>query len=164
MGYGDTVPTSTLGKWIAAAAMLMGVLVIAFPVSVFSDLWSKELRKTGALTALLEEEEFEQHHEQKNEPARSNSDRGAGEPDSIPLSPDLQWNHPRREPSREIPSGLPRDTHDAAASWEDSLPDKDDNRTVVLRRDDLADLLAHVQSINESQRNIRAILRKYKLH
>ena len=44
MGYGDTFPTSTAGKYVGAAAMMMGVLVIAFPVSVFSELWSQELR------------------------------------------------------------------------------------------------------------------------
>lgn len=47
VGYGDFYPTSTWGKIVGANAMLMGVLVIAFPVSVFSDLWSKELKKTG---------------------------------------------------------------------------------------------------------------------
>ena len=49
VGYGDTYPTSIGGKCIAALAMMMGVLVIAFPVSVFSDLWSKELKKQGVL-------------------------------------------------------------------------------------------------------------------
>ena len=44
VGYGDTFPTSTAGKYVGAAAMMMGVLVIAFPVSVFSELWSQELR------------------------------------------------------------------------------------------------------------------------
>ena len=43
VGYGDVTPTSTGGKCVAIAAMLTGVLVIAFPVSVFSDLWHKEL-------------------------------------------------------------------------------------------------------------------------
>lgn len=47
VGYGDTVPTTTGGKCVAMVAMLVGVLVIAFPVSVFSDLWSKELKKVG---------------------------------------------------------------------------------------------------------------------
>jgi hypothetical protein len=41
----DVYPTSTAGKWCATFAMLMGVLVIAFPVSVFSDLWSHELKR-----------------------------------------------------------------------------------------------------------------------
>ena len=37
---------------MAVFAMLTGVLVIAFPVSVFSDLWSKELKRAGALDHL----------------------------------------------------------------------------------------------------------------
>lgn len=44
VGYGDMYPTSPGGKAIAILAMLTGVLVIAFPVSVFSDLWQKELK------------------------------------------------------------------------------------------------------------------------
>lgn len=49
VGYGDLVPTTTGGKLVATFAMLLGVLVIAFPVSVFSDLWSKELEIAGAV-------------------------------------------------------------------------------------------------------------------
>ena len=49
VGYGDTYPTSFGGKCIAVLAMLTGVLVIAFPVSVFSDLWSKELKRQGVV-------------------------------------------------------------------------------------------------------------------
>mmetsp|Transcript_15483 Transcript_15483/g.33687 ORF Transcript_15483/g.33687 Transcript_15483/m.33687 type:complete len:542 (+) Transcript_15483:55-1680(+) len=52
VGYGDVHPTSFGGKCVAGLAMLMGVLVIAFPVSVFSDLWSKELKKAGVLEKL----------------------------------------------------------------------------------------------------------------
>lgn len=49
VGYGDFYPTSVGGKAIAVLAMLSGVLVIAFPVSVFSDLWQKELKEVGEL-------------------------------------------------------------------------------------------------------------------
>eukprot|EP00586_Coscinodiscus_wailesii_P007610 CAMPEP_0172520818 /NCGR_PEP_ID=MMETSP1066-20121228/292221_1 /TAXON_ID=671091 /ORGANISM="Coscinodiscus wailesii, Strain CCMP2513" /LENGTH=176 /DNA_ID=CAMNT_0013303631 /DNA_START=582 /DNA_END=1109 /DNA_ORIENTATION=- len=66
VGYGDAYPTSLAGKMVGTAAMLTGVLVIAFPVSVFSDLWSKELKKAGALDHLesesintLDEDNFE---------------------------------------------------------------------------------------------------------
>ena len=52
VGYGDTYPTTFGGKCVAAMAMMMGVLVIAFPVSVFSDLWSKELKEQGVLNEL----------------------------------------------------------------------------------------------------------------
>ena len=56
VGYGDTYPTTFGGKCVAAMAMMMGVLVIAFPVSVFSDLWSKELKKQGVLNELGSQE------------------------------------------------------------------------------------------------------------
>lgn len=49
VGYGDVVPVTVGGQWIGVIAMLMGVLVIAFPVSVFSDLWHKELQISGAI-------------------------------------------------------------------------------------------------------------------
>ena len=51
-GYGDAYPTSTCGKIVAVFALLCGVLVIAFPVSVFSELWSKELEAMGELKNL----------------------------------------------------------------------------------------------------------------
>lgn len=44
VGYGDTYPTSTAGQCCAVIAMLTGVLVIAFPVSIFSDLWQEEMK------------------------------------------------------------------------------------------------------------------------
>lgn len=44
VGYGDVYPTTISGKAVAVGAMLTGVLVVAFPVSVFSDLWAKEVR------------------------------------------------------------------------------------------------------------------------
>lgn len=55
-------PTSTGGKYIAVLSMMMGVLVIAFPVSVFSELRAEEL--TGA-------KGFE--HVSKNTSAKNNN-------------------------------------------------------------------------------------------
>jgi voltage-gated potassium channel len=57
VGYGDMYPTSGGGKAIAVLAMLTGVLVIAFPVSVFSDLWQKELKVEKVI------EEKEEHED-----------------------------------------------------------------------------------------------------
>lgn len=42
VGYGDIYPTTPAGQWCAAFAMLTGILVIAFPVSIFSELWHQE--------------------------------------------------------------------------------------------------------------------------
>jgi hypothetical protein len=49
VGYGDCYPTSTAGQLCAAAAMLVGILVIAFPVSIFSELWSEEVKLNNEL-------------------------------------------------------------------------------------------------------------------
>lgn len=49
VGYGDCYPTSTAGQWCAAAAMLVGILVIAFPVSIFSELWSEEVKANNEM-------------------------------------------------------------------------------------------------------------------
>jgi hypothetical protein len=43
-------PTSTAGKWVALCAMMVSVLVIAFPVSVFSDLWAREIEARAILS------------------------------------------------------------------------------------------------------------------
>lgn len=43
-GYGDVYPTTPGGKLVACTTMLLGVLVLAFPVSMFSDLFSRELK------------------------------------------------------------------------------------------------------------------------
>ena len=39
--------------------MLAGVLVVAFPVSVFSDLWSEELKKVKGFDDLLNDDDDE---------------------------------------------------------------------------------------------------------
>lgn len=49
VGYGDFYPVTVGGKCVAGVAAVMSVLVVAFPVSVFSDLWSKELKKRGVI-------------------------------------------------------------------------------------------------------------------
>ena len=39
VGYGDMAPVTPAGKLVGTATMFFGVLVIAFPVSVFTDKW-----------------------------------------------------------------------------------------------------------------------------
>ena len=53
VGYGDLYPTSPGGRIIASFAMLFGVLVLAFPVSVFSDLWSEELKELKGFESMI---------------------------------------------------------------------------------------------------------------
>lgn len=51
-GYGDVYPTSFGGRCVATAAMMLGVFVIAFPVSIFSELWRDELKDIGVLKSV----------------------------------------------------------------------------------------------------------------
>eukprot|EP00547_Thalassionema_nitzschioides_P003107 CAMPEP_0194208120 /NCGR_PEP_ID=MMETSP0156-20130528/6660_1 /TAXON_ID=33649 /ORGANISM="Thalassionema nitzschioides, Strain L26-B" /LENGTH=446 /DNA_ID=CAMNT_0038935017 /DNA_START=30 /DNA_END=1370 /DNA_ORIENTATION=- len=73
VGYGDVYPTSTGGKFVAIMAMLTGVLVIAFPVSVFSDLWSRELKRAGTLVDDDDDDDDDEKEDDHME-NRSNND------------------------------------------------------------------------------------------
>ena len=112
----DVYPTSTAGKLIATLAMLMGVLVIAFPVSVFSDLWSEELRKVDG----FETDRQDHIDEEKDEYLRRNS--------------------------------LPH-----------SSPTRSSGTQILMKPQDLEDLIYSVKTIQEHQRKLEYILKKYKL-
>lgn len=49
VGYGDVCPTSFGGKIIASAAMIFGVFVVAFPVSIFAELWRNQLKALNVI-------------------------------------------------------------------------------------------------------------------
>lgn len=70
VGYGDFFPTSTGGKFIGAAVVLCGIIVLALPITVigtnFSDEYAKHKEEKEAKQRALEEEEA--HHEQELEP------------------------------------------------------------------------------------------------
>jgi len=38
-------PTTACGRFVAIVAMIISLLIIAYPVSVFSDLWCQELQQ-----------------------------------------------------------------------------------------------------------------------
>ena len=62
--YLDAYPTSACGKIVAVFALLCSVLVIAFPVSIFSELWQKELHAIGELKNLYNEFSKQRKNEQ----------------------------------------------------------------------------------------------------
>ena len=215
VGYGDVYPTSTSGKWVAAMAMLMGLLVIAFPVSVFSDLWSKELRKSGLrglsdVLVALDEEDEEEDDEQEEEydvkqeankdsggsggkrngsgdyaamgmhrnhngavmlqngddeesnllaPTSRNNGRGTSE--SEPELGTVSYHHHHRPLATTAASAEQHFQESSSSHRGFTLSDADD--LLVLRKSDMAELMAHMQSIHESQRHIRSILRKYRI-
>lgn len=126
-------------------AMMMGVLVIAFPVSVFSELWSKELRLQGALDGLEDESNHGESQSTREERVR-----------------------------HEVPT--PRDTvpeagHGGRPSMDYRCHDPSvpatltiDDEHLIMRKDDLKILMNHIRDVHESQRQIKGILQKYKLH
>lgn len=143
VGYGDEVPWSSAGRSVATLAMLLGVLVIAFPVSVFSDLWQKELRRTGALASLYEDDEDKES---------SDSSKRV----------EISGNYVDQGTSPKSSFGTVVYGHNHTA-WDVTNYHQDlTDQQVIIQKSDLAEIVANLQTIHESQRQIRAILRKYK--
>jgi hypothetical protein len=151
--------------------MLMGVFVIAFPVSVFSDLWSKELRRSGALASLLEDDEGNEEGDiDGQEKASGSGDNGIGR---VPLSKlDASANAVQFDSSGpfSLAAAAPFSmSHQPSLDWPhmDSYNSRGDHQaggdTIVLEKNDLTEILVQLQCIQDSQRNIRYILRKYKI-
>jgi len=138
VGYGDIYPTSTGGKCVAALAMLMGVLVIAFPVSVFSDLWSKELQKAGVLRELEEEESHGNGRIEKTQV-------------DVPLK-----DAPKGQPGTQLK--VPKEVG-GAINGKTELEGKEGHLSQV----DVDAIAAHLRVIDESQEKIRNILKKCQL-
>ena len=90
--------------------------MIAFPVSVFSDLWSEELRKVDG----FETDRQDHIDEEKDESLGRNS---------------LSHSSPTRSSGTQIP----------------------------MKPQDLEDLMYSVKTIQEHQRKLECILKKYKL-
>jgi len=131
--------------------MLLGVLVIAFPVSVFSDLWSNELHKTAwhSLNVIDEEDEGEETITRKEEvPINAN----IYSPDSVRSENDITDTRRSDITLSEGPGVFT--PHSSSSVDEDH---------VVMRKDDLAELVRQMRTINDSQKKIRGILQKYRL-
>ena len=169
VGYGDSVPTTTGGKWVAFFAMMTGVLVIAFPVSVFSDLWSKELKRTGALSALDDDEEEDDDDKGTKERDEEGGPSSNGKGVTFQVAEmDVPGAAVRGDPSDDLPASLRSNdgplgeaTITTGVSRRQSSSSLKESQ-VAIDRDDLTSLLTHVHSIQESQREIKLILRKYK--
>ncbi|KAF7634175.1 hypothetical protein Mgra_00006473 [Meloidogyne graminicola] len=75
VGYGDVVPATTMGKIIASAAIMSGVLVLALPITIIVDNFIKvaqEEQQTEQFKAeLLAMEEQERQLQQEQEQRRS---------------------------------------------------------------------------------------------
>lgn len=126
-------------------AMLMGVLVIAFPVSVFSDLWSNELKRSGMdyeeMLVEDDDDEGESEAEQKNGVTRS-----IRFSDEVVVSEQTGISSIRLT-ERTDPS---------------LTPTIFENR-VVLEEVDVVALTKHLRIVEKSQERIRGILTKYDI-
>jgi hypothetical protein len=142
-------------------AMLTGVLVIAFPVGVFSDLWSQELKKRGVYYDVDSEEEEEDSQESKESPVDKLGDSQANGQTELP-------------PSER--SGMPlSDRNSTTLSQRSGMKLSDRNRMtlsptipehenqVTLTAQDVATLTKHMRIMEKSQERIRGILAKYDI-
>jgi voltage-gated potassium channel len=135
VGYGDYYPTSPAGQWVAAFAMLAGVLVIAFPVSVFSDLWSEELKGVKGFDELDDEED----------------DYDDDEEDDAVHDLASSMNAERQRPRNNL-------LFDNAELENLSK----DPRYVVMEKKDLKEIVSSLRTIGQEQRRIKRLLKKYR--
>jgi hypothetical protein len=139
VGYGDIYPTTVGGKVVAAMAMLTGVLVIAFPVSVFADLWSHELQKRDSDCADLNE----------------NNTRTSSESPVDKLGASRQMES---TPSER--SGMTLSERNGM-TLSPTIPEHENH--VILAAEDVAALTKHIRIMEKSQERIRGILAKYDI-
>mmetsp|Transcript_18093 Transcript_18093/g.19613 ORF Transcript_18093/g.19613 Transcript_18093/m.19613 type:complete len:487 (-) Transcript_18093:1455-2915(-) len=133
VGYGDYYPTSTGGHCVAACAMLAGVLVIAFPVSVFSDLWSDELKEVKGFESMIEVDS-------------DNTTNG--------VSDNMKLNGKQKE-------GMEEYQEDNAGFEEFRLKN---STHIVMEKEDLNAIVSSIYTIQENQKRIQRITKKYYLH
>mmetsp|Transcript_6432 Transcript_6432/g.9347 ORF Transcript_6432/g.9347 Transcript_6432/m.9347 type:complete len:778 (+) Transcript_6432:50-2383(+) len=139
VGYGDVYPTTIGGKFIAALAMLTGVLVIAFPVSVFSDLWSKELKNYGALEDTKKEE-------------KKSKDIGNDETYLV----FNKYNKKLLESQENKENFIFTKTQ----PLQNGKLNQNTEKTISIHSNDLALIKQHLKKIDDSQAEIKRILKK----
>lgn len=162
VGYGDMYPTTTAGKFVGAFAMLAGVLVLAFPVSVFSDLWSDELRKSKGFKDLYVDDDGDDDDDNAGTEVPSRRDgiqqeRGTGMPlqqPTMPQPPSWRGVYGMKNMSHISDDPLYDDPF-ACSSSSTSSP------YIVMEKSDLNQIVASLHDIRENQAIIRSILRKY---
>ena len=149
-------PTTVGGRCVAALAMLMGVLVIAFPVSVFSDLWSHELKQRGV--------DYEDILDDDNEEIGSSSkpETKNGASLSVRFSDEIRLSEGTGGTSSSIryrsEAHLSQRTGESLATIE-----SEDEGGVTLNADDVAAITKHLRIMEKSQERIRSILAKYDI-
>jgi hypothetical protein len=121
--------------------MLTGVFVIAFPVSVFSDLWSEELKEVKGLESLFEDDSCDDN---ENDGSNVNSEKEYADIRSRREAQLFRNEYQKVNPEEVFRSNS--STH------------------VVMEREDLSEIVSSIRSIHEKQRRIQRILKKYLIH
>jgi hypothetical protein len=200
VGYGDMVPFSPGGKTVASLAMILGVLVVAFPVSIFTELWRRELRRVGAVRYLhLDElnedgEDDSDSYNKKDTPKTIAAPDGASPAASISpkrvhalgggIAPDIDdldgleahryhHNPPPPPPTTDAQPwstdlqqqrGRPAASIISHSTSHQHYRRQQNSEFMAIHKDDWIELISLVNDVQESQRQIRSILRKYRMH
>jgi hypothetical protein len=160
-------PTTTAGKFVGSFAMLAGVLVLAFPVSVFSDLWSEELKQSKGFKDLYRDDDNDDDNDDDD-----GGDDDHGENDGTPGTSNRKKKNVNNivGPERDGRDGIMRDNYNngrrppPVSQWRGVLDDplsSSSSPYVVMERSDLNQIVASLHEIRENQTQIRTILRKY---
>lgn len=156
VGYGDMYPTTDGGRCVAAMAMLMGVLVIAFPVSVFSDLWSNELKQRGVdYEGILVEDDDDDDGDETDLLPKNDLNRSVRFSDEAAVS-DESFSSEGTDDVHPSPAMRFSERTEQSVM---SIPEEG----VVLDADDVAALTKHMRMMEKSQKKIRGILAKYDI-
>lgn len=134
----DYYPTSTAGQWVSAFAMLTGVLVIALPVSVFSDLWSEELKEVKGLESLFDDDSI--YEQDQNGGSNTDPEQERLKPTGPHVAQSVRSEY-QRVIQEDFPSEL--------------------STQVVMEREDVIEIVASIRDIHQKQRRIQRILKKY---
>ena len=155
----DYYPTTTGGKWCATFAMIMGVLVIAFPVSVFSELWSHELKQIKGFKALNEDDDDNDDGDNGIDNNNKLKEAGVKEANKDPLrreSAQEQQTHPRT-PERQYDYN--HNFNGLGLGLGHSLTGRDD--VILMSKEDMKEIVECLYTIRENERQMKNILRKY---
>ena len=181
----DLYPTSTAGRWCGTLSMLTGVLVVAFPVSVFSDLWSQELkrakeqmlierarRKTAALIIQRGMKQVrDREHDENNETTTMANDEEKNQP-VVTFKPESPMMAQQEEPSTSSMdllepisrrmSGIHFSAIDQRSNNDHHVSDDEmDPEHIVMDRADMREIANCLQAIRTNERRVNRILEKY---
>jgi len=148
VGYGDYYPTSTIGQWIAAFAMIAGVLVIAFPVSVFSDLWSDELKKVKGFESMFEVDDDDDNT--ANNGVSDNIKSNEKEVERISRIIPRQLRRQDQDQYQEINAGF-EECHSKSSTH------------IIMEKKDLDEIVSSIYTIQQNQPPLHRIMKKYYL-